>query len=102
MSGPSTILLSRCGSCHGRFLPRTGPCPRCGSREISPVELPAYGLVVAAVELQAPAAPWPSPHRLALVELQDSVRLLALVPGPLPRRGDRVQVERDGEQFRIV
>jgi hypothetical protein len=54
---------------------------------------------VAAVELSAPAAPWPAPHRLALVELEESVRLLALCPGPLPARGDRVRVTRDGGRY---
>jgi uncharacterized OB-fold protein len=102
MSAPGTILVSRCESCHGRFLPREGPCPRCGSRSISPLGLPAFGVVVAAVELAAPAAPWPAPHRLALVELEESVRVLALVGGPLPHRGDRVGVVRDGGRYLVA
>jgi uncharacterized OB-fold protein len=99
MTEPGKILVSRCASCHGRFLPRDGPCPRCGSRSVSPLELSALAVVVASVELAAPAAPWPAPHRLALVELEESVRILALVPGASPERGDQVVVSRDGDRY---
>ena len=101
MSAPVSILVSRCASCHGRFLPREGPCPRCGSRSVTPVELPPFGVVLAAIELTAPAAPWTAPHRLALVELEESVRILGLVPGSLPGRGARVAVARDGAHYVI-
>ena len=56
MSLPSMLLVSRCDSCHGRFLPRDGPCPRCGSLTVSPVSLPSVGVVVASVELSATEA----------------------------------------------
>jgi uncharacterized OB-fold protein len=102
MTGPAPLLISRCTSCHGRFLPRDGPCPRCGSLAVSPVEVPATGVVLASIELAAPAAPWPAPHRLALVELEESVRILALVPGPLPTRGDRVGVTRDRDRYLVL
>jgi uncharacterized OB-fold protein len=96
------LLVSSCTSCHGRFLARDGPCPRCGSSAILPLELPALGVIVAAVELVAPAAPWPSPHRIALIELEDSVRVLALCPGPLPAIGERVEVVRDRDRYSYV
>ncbi|MCI4340159.1 MAG: hypothetical protein L3J73_02675 [Thermoplasmata archaeon] len=102
MTSRDKILVSRCTSCHGRFLSREGPCPRCGSNSVTPHPLPAIGVVLAAVELTAPAAPWPSPHRLALVELEESVRVLALCPGGLPSQGDRVRVERDGDRYMVT
>jgi len=63
------------------------------------VELPAVGVVIAAVELVAPVAPWPTPPRIVLVELEESVRVLALCPGGLPTLGDHVAVARDGDRF---
>ena len=102
MTDGPRILVSRCSSCHGRFLPRRGPCPRCGSTSVSPHEIASVGVVVAAVELTAPAAPWPAPHRLALIELEESVRVLALCTGALPPVGGRVQVERDGDRYSVA
>ena len=99
MTEPPSILVSRCGSCHGRFLPRDGPCPRCGSRLVAPHPLPPVGVVIASVELLAPAPSWPSPHRLVLVELEESVRVLGLCPGSAPVVGERVRVARDGLRY---
>ncbi|HEY6238210.1 MAG TPA: hypothetical protein VIZ68_03370 [Thermoplasmata archaeon] len=102
MTVSRTLLVARCASCHGRFLPRPGPCPRCGSREVAPFAIPPAGRVLAAVELMSPSAGWTSPHRLALVQLAQSVRVLALAPEPLPAVGAEVTIERDGEKYRIV
>jgi uncharacterized OB-fold protein len=102
VSGPPDLLVSHCGSCQGRFLPRPGPCPYCGSREIRPEAVPGEGKVLAAIELESPAAGLPAPHRLVLVELAASVRVLAIAPGPVPARETTVRVERDGAIYRIV
>lgn len=93
--------MSRCASCHAEFLPRPGPCPRCGSPRVEPIALSAAGVVKAATELSATAAGWTAPHRLALVELADGIRVLCVVDGTLPAPGDPVQVVRDGEIYRI-
>lgn len=99
-SAPSPpILVSRCGHCHGRFLPRPGPCPRCGSLETVPNPVDPIGTVRAATSLEAPAAGWRAPHRLALVELAESVHVLAVVDGELPPIGAVVAVWRDGEIY---
>ena len=100
MSAPA-LLVSRCPSCTLRYLPRSGPCPKCGSTEVAPLSLPPQGRVLAATELSSPAAGWPNPHRIALVELAEAVRLLAVVEGPLPETGSVVTVLRDGEAYRI-
>ncbi|MGA9840093.1 MAG: hypothetical protein WBF81_08635 [Thermoplasmata archaeon] len=86
------IALSRCETCKSRFLPVDGPCPRCGSTDVRPYSVPALGTVLAATELTTPSEGWPAPHRLALVELPESVRLLAIVDGPLPSIGDVVGI----------
>ncbi len=102
MTGGRDVLVSRCTSCHGRFLPRAGPCPYCGSREVAPESLPPEGTVLAATELVNPSAGWPSPHRLVLVELAQSVRVLAIASGPLPAADEVVEIQRDGEVYRVV
>jgi uncharacterized OB-fold protein len=93
------LIVSRCGACHARFMPRLGPCPRCGSLTIFPHPIPPDGLVLAATELTTPAAGWTAPHRLALVELAESVRLLTIVVGELPANGSAVRVVRDGDRY---
>ena len=101
MSNPAeTIELARCGACHSRFLPTTGPCPRCGSTDCHLYLAPALGKVLAATELVHPAAGWETPHLLAFVELPDAVRLLAIIEGSLPTVGALVAVRRDGEIYR--
>ena len=99
MIGPRDLLISRCESCHARFLPRPGSCPKCGSTSLRAQSVPPVGTVLAAVELETPSAGWTAPHRIALVELEESVRLLALVPGRLPAIGERVGVERDEDRY---
>ena len=98
---PETILLHRCVSCQGLYVPGNGPCPRCGMRESLSVEVPALGSVVAATELASPASGWKAPHRIALVELSESVRLFGIVDGPLPVIGDTVGIRKDGEVYRL-
>jgi uncharacterized OB-fold protein len=94
------LLVSRCGSCTLRYVPRAGPCPRCGASTPLPLSIPPYGIVLVATELTSPAQGWRSPHRIALVELSESVRVLAIVAGVLPAGGTPVVVVRDGETYR--
>ena len=100
MTGPP-LLVSRCMSCTLRYLPRAGPCPKCGSLETAPLSVPPRGTVLAATELSSPSAGWPTPHRIALLELAESVRVLAIVDGPLPSVGTVATVVRDGDAYRI-
>ncbi len=102
MIEPTEILVSRCSTCHGRFLPRPGPCPFCGSREVAPESLPGEGRVLAATELTSPSAGWPAPHRLVLVELAQAVRVLAIASEAVPPVDAIVRISRDGELYRVV
>jgi uncharacterized OB-fold protein len=100
MTTAATIDLTRCTSCHARFLPNEGACPRCGSSDCSAYSASAVGTVLAATELQYPASGWHAPHRLALVEVADAVRVLVIVESALPLPGDLVEVRRDGDVYR--
>jgi uncharacterized OB-fold protein len=97
---PETLEFAACEACHARFLPTGGPCPRCGSRDVRPYSTPPLGVVLAATEVTTPAEGWKPPHRLALVEMPQGVRLLAIVDGDVPASGDVVAVRRDGEVYR--
>ena len=96
----ATVGLDECTACHLRFLPTDGPCPRCGSTRRRPYPVPGTGRVVAATELTAPAPGWSTPHRLALVEVADGVRILAVVDGPLPAVHEAVRLSLEGEVYR--
>ncbi len=101
MSDDGEVLeLSHCEECGARFLPTDGACPRCGSTRIQPYPSPALGTVLAATEITSPPEGWHAPHRLALVELPEAVRLIAILDGALPARGSIVAVRRDGAVFR--
>ena len=100
MSAAPNLDLARCEACHSRFLPSDGPCPRCGSLRCVPYSASPIGKVLAATELQYPAAGWTAPHRLVLVELTDAVRVLAIGEGPLPMSGTLVEVSHDNDVYR--
>lgn len=102
MTQAAGLLVGGCRSCHSRFLPRPGRCPRCGSEEVGPHRIPARGVVLSATELSVPPAGFDAPHRLALLEAAEGVRILAVVRGPLPEPGATVGVVRDGEQYVVV
>jgi len=94
------VELSRCEACRARFVPTDGPCPRCGSTDVHPYEADPLGTVLASTEMTNPPPGWPAPHRIALVELPESVRLLAVVDGPPPAPATVVSVRRDGAVYR--
>ena len=93
MTEPEPVVrVVRCSDCHGTFLPRTSPCPRCGALALESGEISARGVVLAATELWAPPEGWSAPHRLILVECPELVRVLAWTSDELPRAGDVVWV----------
>jgi uncharacterized OB-fold protein len=101
MSPEPTLPIVRCEHCHGRFLPHAGLCPRCGSSELVAGEIPAQGVVLASTELLAPASGWTAPHRLAIIEGGESVRILAVVRGSLPAPGAVVSIARVGDRYEV-
>ncbi len=99
MSGEE-LALSKCTVCHARFVPLDGPCPRCAAVATEPYTTPAVGVVLASTLLEVPPAGWPAPHRLALIEVEDGVRLLAIVDGELPAPGAFAEVRREDGRYR--
>lgn len=99
MTDTAELGVSRCPSCQASFLPRPGPCPRCGALAATPHHLPALAVVLAGVESLSPPSGFSAPHRLALVEAAESVRLLVTVEGDLPPVGAQVRVRQDGERY---
>jgi uncharacterized OB-fold protein len=97
---PPPLLVSRCDSCTLRYLPRAGPCPKCGATAPLPLSIPPFGIVVAATELTSPSHGWPNPHRIALIELAESVRVLAVWEGEIPASGSGAVVTHEGELYR--
>ena len=100
MTTATPLVLSQCEACQTRFLPSDTPCPKCGSTRITPFPVPARGRAIAATELSTPAPGWSAPHRLALVEVADGVRVLAVVDGELPAAGAAVEVQLTGSIYR--
>ena len=100
MNAATVVELARCRSCHARFLPGDGPCPRCGSSDCVSYSTSAVAKVLAATELHYPATGWSAPHRLVLVELPDAVRVLAIADAPLPVPGALAEIQRDGDVYR--
>jgi uncharacterized OB-fold protein len=98
---PDPLEFNRCDACQSRFLPADGgACPKCGSTEVRSYFAPGLGTVLAATELAYPSEGWQAPHRLALVEMPESVRLIAIVDGPLPSTRALVSVQRAGAVYR--
>ncbi len=101
MKGASPPLrLGKCETCHARFAPGDGPCPKCGSAATSAYEAPALATVLASTEVAYPPPGWEKPHYLAFVELEDAVRLLVVPDPPLPPAGAVVEVRTDGAVYR--
>lgn len=94
------LRLGKCLTCHVRFVPGDGPCPKCGSSTTEPYVSPGLATVLASTSLEVPAPGWPKPHLLALVEAEDGVRLLVVPEASLPAIGAVVEVWADGEVFR--
>jgi uncharacterized OB-fold protein len=101
MNPEGSISILRCANCRNSFLPRIGPCPRCGSVKLRPGVIPPLGKVLAATELLSPAEGWTAPHRLVLVELVESVRILGWDPDELPAIEQTVEVRYDGRRFQV-
>jgi uncharacterized OB-fold protein len=94
------LRLGKCSVCHARFVPVDGPCPRCGSVATESYLAPGLGVALATTALEVPPPGWETPHLLALVEVEDGVRLLVVPDPPLPEPGARLEVRTDGALYR--
>ena len=98
--GSAGLQLGKCSVCHVRFVPVDGPCPKCGSTSTESYLSPGVGTVLASTSLEVPPPGWERPHPLALVEVEDGVRLLVVPDLPLPALGTLVEVRTDGGVYR--
>jgi uncharacterized OB-fold protein len=71
----------KCTKCGFIAFPPRVVCPRCGSREFAPARLAEAGAVLTWTVIRVPPATFEdqSPYVLAIVELDDGVRLTAQV-----------------------
>ncbi len=100
MSEGFGLTLGKCLSCHARFVPADANCPRCGSGSTETYPSSGVGTVLAATALEVPLPGWERPHPLALVEVEDGVRLLVVPDLPLPTAGTSVRVRLDRGIYR--
>ena len=94
------LRLGKCSTCHTRFVPVDGPCPKCGSTATESYLAGGLGTVLCSTALEVPPPGWEPPHPLALVEVEDGVRLLVIPDLPLPAVGTIVEVVSDGAVYR--
>ena len=98
--GPAPLRLGKCSTCHARYVPIDGPCPKCGSLATEAYVSAGVGTVLASTLLEVPPPGWTAPHPLALVEVEDGVRLLVVPDLPLPPAGTLVQVRGEEGLYR--
>jgi len=79
------FMLNRCSACrHVHFPPRV-VCPKCWQEDTAePVETPGLGKLVTFTELHvvSPALKELTPIRMAVVDLEEGVRILTWLRGP--------------------
>lgn len=94
-SGEARLYGTKCGQCNEIFFPRRLACPRCHSAKFMSAErLAATGRIHALTHVARPAAHYPNPYMLALIDLEGGPRILAQVkdsPDDI-RIGDSVEL----------
>ncbi len=87
------LLIQKCASCgHHQFYPRPF-CLACESDDVSWIESSGSGTVYSVTTVRVPVTDeLPPPYLLALVDLDEGVRLLSNVEGSELRIGERVSL----------
>jgi uncharacterized OB-fold protein len=105
------LLLRECAGCARLQHPPTPMCQKCGSVEWTVRESPGRGVLYSWIVSRHPTQPDDQPRIVALVELEEGVRMVANLSGVAPRdvrNGAPVEVffaELDGvrlPQFRLA
>lgn len=70
-----------CSNCGVKVFPRRSVCPRCGSKELGEYKLSDRGAVVSWTVIRNPPKEYEkyAPYVVALIELDDGVRILSQV-----------------------
>ena len=79
------LLIQRCAACHTVRHPPTAACSECGKLEWDSIESSGLGEVYSYTVVHFPVVePFKSPYVVALVALEDGVRLISEVIGSPP------------------
>lgn len=93
--GAASFLFEHCPDCGAKQYFRRGFCASCGSRAVASVESAGFGTVYAVTAvIRAPTPEWKAlaPYGLALVDLDEGVRVMSHARAGLAI-GDRVSFE---------
>jgi uncharacterized protein len=105
------LMGNRCDDCGAEFFPPVYKCRECGSRHLTDKHMPRTGKILTHTQLHEPLPGFESevPLNLAVIELQNGVRVLAqIVDTPLEKIETgakakavirRVQVDGDSGQI---
>lgn len=80
----NNLMLQCCKSCSKHYFPPSPICPKCSSRQVEWVQASGKATLYSYSITQAPWPYWPQspqPMSVALVELEEGVRLISTVIG---------------------
>lgn len=95
MPGPA---YQRCADCRAAIHPRRVLCPLCGSRRLADATSAGRGTVYSTTTVHAREGA----HNVALVDLEEGIRVMTEVAGVAPddvRIGMHVRARADGERI---
>ncbi len=75
------LLLQRCDSCAKVYFPPRPFCPQCSSREVSVFVASGRGTLESYVINERPHPAWDAPYAIALVQLEEGVRMMSNIVG---------------------
>jgi uncharacterized OB-fold protein len=95
-AGKSLLVAQKCEHCGNQWLPPTSACPRCLSEGYEWAPLSGHGVIYTWTLIQRQYHPaYPPPYNVAVVELDEGVRILTNIVGGDPGAihiGDTVSV----------
>lgn len=75
------IRLQRCDACRHVYFPPRPFCPACSSRKVSVFRASGRGKLLSYVINQRPHPAWDGPYSIAIVELDEGVRMMSNIVG---------------------
>jgi uncharacterized OB-fold protein len=75
------IRLQRCDSCAHVYFPPRPFCPKCSSRAVTVFRASGRGKLLSYVINHRPHPAWDGPYSIAIVELDEGVRMMSNIVG---------------------
>ena len=75
------LILQRCESCRKTYFPPRPFCPECGGKEVQEFEAAGTGTLHSYVINHRPHPAFDGPYSIAVVELDEGVRLMTNIVG---------------------